>query len=113
MIGVFNAHHKTLHGGQIVSFSLKPLVFSTIAVTQDELLSYSLSRTVQDFSAQLGHDEEGLVRLVIKVPLLVMTGWAFYWVAYDFGSIRLAGPFSIKHEPVEVSLDVNILLQRE
>ena len=113
MIGPFNVHHEASHGDQVVSFSPKPLVLSTMAVPHNELLFYSLTYTIQDFSVQLGHDEEGPVRLVIKVPLLVRRGWAVPWEAYDFGSIRLAASFNIKHESVQVSLDVNIQLKRE
>ena len=113
MTGPFNIHHEASHGDQVVSFSFKPLVLSTMPVPHDELLISYLTNTVQDLSVQPGHDEEGPVRLVIKVPLLVTRGWAVPWVAYDFGTVLLVGLFNIKHESVQVSLDVNIQLKRE
>ena len=109
-IGSWNVHHEASYGDQVVPFPPPSLVLSTMAVPYTKLLSLSLTSTIQDFSVQLGHDEECPIGLVVKVPQLVRRGWAVHWEGYDFRSVCVAASLNVKYEPIEVSLDVNIML---
>ena len=111
-IATRDVQHEPFHGDQVVSLSPKPLVLTTMAVPYDELVSLSLTSTIQDFPIQLGDNQEGTIGLVVKVPLLVRSGWVVTWVLLYCGTISLASALNIEHHAMEMAADVYGRLHR-
>ena len=111
-IATRDVQHEPFHGDQVLSLSPKPLVLTTMAVPYDELVSLSLTSTIQDFPVQLGDNQEGTIRLVVKVPLLVSRGWVVTRVWLYCGTISLAPTLNIKHHAMEMAADIYGRLHR-
>lgn len=95
----------TLVVDKVFTISPPPLVFPSISLPRHKMAACITPLAVQNLSLEHGDDQEGPIRLIIQVPLLVWTDWVNWGVGDDLGAILVTAPCYVQHQVMKTTFD--------